>query len=590
MDISARAIVFLIGFILACIFVIFPVRVTPKKSKKEWFLDYSNAPVLISILLVCFTCIPMVVVVRGLLGKACPEWAVDPTSTSYLVPYTVVILFMALAYVCTSADYTKCFVFIANKFSKMALSSSNPNIVGLSLFTLLAGIFTLTTSNDIVVLTLTPIILQFAKKTDKRLLLSLLLAEFCSANSFSAGLLSGNPSNIILSSVFRIDFITYLKYLLVPAVLSGICVYIYSIVLASKNTKEMHPSTLPVVNKPSTTTLNTDIELKVTIPVRVEDEEKKEVKGNTNMNDDDLLHASKAVGGEVVSPRPLANSTNEWESPITEKEKEISTQSTVAINDINKAGGERIDGVNNNNNNNNNNTDDDDVPLTANGIWSLGILLFLFCLFLLSSSIQSKWPAVELWHISIFVLILTLIKDIYFYRQQLGKIWEITKALPWKVPLFLLSMFILVEGLSYYQFTNAIADVFARYVITPVVKMGDLPVALLFNAITCIACIIFNNLPATIFITRIISESVVKEALGDKVMLATFSTAAGTNFGACILPHASLAGLMWSSLVKNPVVLKKVWTHGSLVCLILVLCCSLMLTLFNNILLYPCLI
>ena len=601
MDISARAVIFLIGFILACIFVIFPARITPKKSKKEWFLDYSNAPVLISILLVCFTCIPMVVVVRGLLGKACPEWAVDPTSTSYLVPYTVVILFMALAYVCTSADYTKCFVFIANKFSKMALSSSNPNIVGLSLFTLLAGIFTLTTSNDIVVLTLTPIILQFAKKTDKRLLLSLLLAEFCSANSFSAGLLSGNPSNIILSSVFRIDFITYLKYLLVPAVLSGICVYVYSIVLASKNTKEMPTSTTPNNRNPSIastasgTTSSTDIELNVIVPVREENEEKKESKGNTNMNDDDPLHISKAVDGEVVSPRPLASGSNEWGGSMEEKEKEVAMQSTVAMNDTTKPGDEMTSNAystnqNQNQNQNHSKDDDDDVPLTANGIWSLGILVFLFCLFLLSSSIQSKWPSVELWHISVFVLIITLIKDIYFYRQQPGKIWDITKALPWKVPLFLLSMFILVEGLSYYQFTNVIADVFARYIVAPVVKMGDLPTALLFNAITCIACIIFNNLPATIFITRIISEPVVKNALGDKLMLATFSTAAGTNFGACILPHASLAGLMWSSLVKNPAILKKIWMHGSLVCLILVLCCSLMLTLFNNILSYSCLI
>ena len=242
MEWSVRAVIFLLGFILACVFVIVPVRITPKTKKTAIFLDYSTAPILIVLLLVASTCIPWVVVVRGILGKRAPAWAVDETSTSYLVPYTVVVLFMALAYVCTSAEYTKCFVYIANKFSKAALASKNPNILGLSLFTLLAAIFTLTTSNDIVVLTLTPIILEFSRKTDAHLLLPLLLAEFCSANSFSAGLLSGNPSNIILASVFRIDFITYLKYSLVPAIVSGCCVYGYSILLARKNERAPKPA------------------------------------------------------------------------------------------------------------------------------------------------------------------------------------------------------------------------------------------------------------------------------------------------------------------------------------------------------------
>ena len=177
---------------------------------------------------------------------------------------------------------------------------------------------------------------------------------------------------------------------------------------------------------------------------------------------------------------------------------------------------------------------------------------------------------------------ITLIKDIIFYYNSLKTIWDITTRLPWKVPLFLFAMFILVEAAGYYGISSSLAVVFAKYIVTPVANLGRFPTALVFCAITCLACIIFNNLPATIFITRIISENAVKEVLGDKLWLATFSIAAGTNFGACILPHASLAGLMWSSLVKNKEVLKKVWRHGTVVCVILVLVCSVVLTVMSS--------
>ena len=529
MDLSARAIIFLIGFILACVFVIFPVRITPKKSKRNLFLDYSTVPILITVLLFVSTCLPWVVIVRGTLGKDSPAWAMDETSSSYLVPYTVIILFMSLAYVCTSADFTKCFIYIANKFSKLAMSSRNPNIVGLSLFTLLAAIFTLTTSNDIVVLTLTPIILEFSRKTDPRLLLSLLLAEFCSANSFSAGLLSGNPSNIILSSVFRIDFITYLKYLLIPAICSGCCVYVYCIILANKSGI-----------KQSSNTSNHEVELIVVPP-------KNTLEQTSNLHS---VLVSNEVHGDKKEEVVISHTEKKEVIPCPEK--------------------------------------DEQIVLSLNGILALGILLLLFCLFLLSTAIQNRWPVVQFWHIAVFVLLITLIKDFIVYREKPSTIWMIIKSLPWKVPLFLLSMFILVEGASYYNITTSIANGFAKVIVTPVVNMGDFAVAIVFDLLTCIACIIFNNLPATIFITRIISEQPVKDALGDKLILATFSTSAGTNFGACILPHASLAGLMWSSLVKDSTVLKKVWVHGSIICLLLVIMCSLMLTFMSLILSFVC--
>ena len=542
MGLSIKAVIFLIGFVASCFFVIFPVELKFGKKKKYVFpLDYSTAPVIVVLILFATTCIPYVVVVRGLLGADSPDWAKDETSTSYLVPYTVVILFMTLAYVCMSAEHTKAFIYIANKFSNIALSSSNPSIIGLSLFTLLSAIFTLVTSNDIVILTLTPIILQFSKKTDPRLLLPLLLAEFCSANSFSAGLLSGNPSNLILSSVFEINFTTYLQNLLIPAILSGCVVYLYCIVLAARNRRSQPVPTqteleLPTMSSPS-------------------------AKSAPNNEQTTLKRPS------VVASSPLPATPTVVEIAETKDEKSAGKEAKLEKGLQNDHSAKEQRG--------------DDVPLTRNAKFALAILVLLFCLFLLSTPIQNRWSFIEFWHIAVFVFFITLIKDILFYWHDLKTIGTITKSLPWKVPLFLFAMFILVETASYYQFTLAVADVFARWVVTPVVRCGDFAIAFVFNFITCIACLIFNNLPATIFITRVISEKSVKEVLGNKLNLAMFSVAAGTNFGACILPNASLAGLMWSSLVKDAKLLKRVWLNGSLVCLLMVIVCSLVLVILS---------
>lgn len=544
MGLSIKAVVFLIGFVASCVFVIFPVELKFGKKKKSVFpLDYSTAPIIVVLILFATTCIPYVVVVRGLLGADSPDWAKDETSTSYLVPYTVVILFMTLAYVCMSAEHTKAFIYIANKFSNVALSSSNPSIVGLSLFTLLSAIFTLVTSNDIVILTLTPIILQFSKKTDPRLLLPLLLAEFCSANSFSAGLLSGNPSNIILSSVFEINFTTYLQNLLVPAILSGCVVYLYCVALAARN-RRAQPLPAP-----------TEMELPTMSPQAV-----KPVAAN---NEQSTLKKPAVVASSPAAPEsPTVVGIPESEEK-KHAELEVKPEKGLHNDHSVKEKGE------------------EEVPLTRNAKFALGILVMLFCLFLLSTPIQNRWSFIEFWHIAVFVFFITLIKDVLFYWNDLKTIWTITKSLPWKVPLFLFAMFILVETASYYQFTLAVADVFARWIVAPVARCGDFAIAFVFNFITCIACLIFNNLPATIFITRVISEKSVKEVLGEKMNMAMFSVAAGTNFGACILPNASLAGLMWSSLVKDAKLLKRVWLNGTLVCLLMVIVCSLVLIIIS---------
>lgn len=50
------------------------------------------------------------------------------------------------------------------------------------------------------------------------------------SNTFSIGLLTANPSNVILSEVLNIDFIEYLKIMLIDGIIVGLCCMLYSFI------------------------------------------------------------------------------------------------------------------------------------------------------------------------------------------------------------------------------------------------------------------------------------------------------------------------------------------------------------------------
>ena len=48
------------------------------------------------------------------------------------------------------------------------------------------------------------------------------MAEFTSANTFSISMLTANPTNVILGEVLGIDFIEYLKVMLLDGIMVGL--------------------------------------------------------------------------------------------------------------------------------------------------------------------------------------------------------------------------------------------------------------------------------------------------------------------------------------------------------------------------------
>ena len=133
-------------------------------------------------------------------------------------PLKVLILFFSMTLLSAFLDETGLFKAIATFASNKAKSSQFALFLS---FYALTSILTIFTSNDVVILTLTPFLCFFAKHA-KINPLPYLLAEFVAANTYSMFLIIGNPTNIYLASMAGIPFFEYMKVMAIPTIFAGI--------------------------------------------------------------------------------------------------------------------------------------------------------------------------------------------------------------------------------------------------------------------------------------------------------------------------------------------------------------------------------
>src|SRR5690554_1115055 len=88
-------------------------------------------------------------------------------------------------------------------------------------YSILVSLLTIFISNDVVILTLAPIAIYFAKNA-KINSLPYVFSVLVFANTFSMILLIGNPTNIYLALNQNITFTNYLKVMLIPGLVTGI--------------------------------------------------------------------------------------------------------------------------------------------------------------------------------------------------------------------------------------------------------------------------------------------------------------------------------------------------------------------------------
>ena len=164
------------------------------------------------------------------------------TANNGINPIKILVLFFSMTFLSVVLDEIGFFRYLADRAVKAAGKSQLTFFI---LFYFLTAILTVFTSNDVVVLTLTPFICFFCKSADVDPI-PYLVAEFAAANTWSMMLVIGNPTNIYLASFAGIDFISYLRTMILPTVAAGAVEFaIIFLLFGKKLKKEMSSDSKP---------------------------------------------------------------------------------------------------------------------------------------------------------------------------------------------------------------------------------------------------------------------------------------------------------------------------------------------------------
>lgn len=133
-------------------------------------------------------------------------------------PLKILALFFAMTFLSVLLDEAGFFRYLAAKAVRLA--RANQFALFSSLYAL-AAVLTVFTSNDVVILTLTPFICFFCKNTEADPI-PYLVGEFAAANTWSMMLVIGNPTNIYLATSWGVGFVDYFKVMALPTLAAGV--------------------------------------------------------------------------------------------------------------------------------------------------------------------------------------------------------------------------------------------------------------------------------------------------------------------------------------------------------------------------------
>ncbi|NCA67063.1 MAG: hypothetical protein EOM87_03250 [Clostridia bacterium] len=157
------------------------------------------------------------------------------TADTAINPLKILTLFISMTVLSIYLDEAGFFKYLADRTLRKAKASQKRIFIYLYI---IVSVLTVFTSNDIIVLTFTPFICYFAKNAGINPV-PYLVAEFAAANTWSMALIIGNPTNIYLASFCGINFISYLKVMLLPTLLAGFTSFAVLFILFRKKLSQL---------------------------------------------------------------------------------------------------------------------------------------------------------------------------------------------------------------------------------------------------------------------------------------------------------------------------------------------------------------
>lgn len=155
--------------------------------------------------------------VAGLIasGLISPSETVENTVRRYPIIW-LILTFAALSYAMERSGF---FRWAAIRTLKICQGSVPRLTIG---FFILSSLFTYLASNDIVILVMTPLVLELSRQSGIRdVRLILLVGCYIAANTLSMGMILGSPSNVIVALATGMGFMEYIALMAFPTIVTA---------------------------------------------------------------------------------------------------------------------------------------------------------------------------------------------------------------------------------------------------------------------------------------------------------------------------------------------------------------------------------
>ncbi len=175
----------------------------------------------------------------------------------------------------------------------------------------------------------------------------------------------------------------------------------------------------------------------------------------------------------------------------------------------------------------------EDVVIEDKLLLTVGIVHLSVCTVALA---LSSYLGFEMWLISLASVISLFVCNIVaslIRRKKPSSLERCLKRAPWELIPFVISMFVIVEALRVTGVSSEVSRL-----------LGDSHSVWTYGVSSFLASNLINNIPMSVLFSSILAYSPSNSA-------AVYATVIGSNLGACLTPIGALAGIMWSSILRE---------------------------------------